>query len=144
MDSILVEKNPAHQLPGPHKEYSCYPQDNHVSPRNRYSIGANYISARNISSAKVGRVSAHLIPLQSIINNVATPKRNMHNPQAGSIAPTNGPSVAASIATDKIDEQQPLVRVVKTQPKISNNHHLPAVFATEKSQAIKIKYHRNV
>lgn len=129
MDAILTEKAPTHRLSIGQKDNSYYAQpESYLSPTNRYGLGGNQMSARNISSARAQRTSAHLAPL---LMPVDTPKR------ASNVQPAVNLSTQAHTNTER-SEDLPL-KAVKQQPKISNSHHLPSVFSNEKPHSIKIK-----
>lgn len=139
MDVIFVEKTPNQQLLLGHKDSNYYAQEPFVSPRNRYSTGANQTPSRSIPSSKLSRVPAHLLPLQSIVNNIGTPKRGVNQHSNSNLLLANPIQTPTSNVTTEKGDNQHHIRVFKNQPRISNNNHLPSVFATEKSQAIKIK-----
>ena len=131
MDVLLSEKTPIQRMSIGIKDTSYSQQEPFVSPTNRYGLGMNQISARNVTSARNQRASAHLAPLHILANNIETPKR-LANAQ---VAVNNSANPGANVDRS---EDLPL-KALKHQPKISNSPYLPSVFSNEKPNSIKIK-----
>ena len=132
MEAIIFEKVPSQQLSQAQKVNKSLHCDVFVSPRNRLNVNINQLFPRTPSYKKINRISTQQSQAQPIVNNVETPKQI---PSDQHITPA-----ASNIAISNSTTDEHPVRSVKNQPRISNNPHLPSVFSTDKSHAVKIKY----
>ena len=100
------------------KKVSC------ISPNSQHGIGVHQIFTKKALSAQGHRSSPNLVSANFSLNHGE--KRT--NPEA---------NVPSHEYADTQEEKHP--KILKHQPKISNNLLLPAIFTNEKSSALKIK-----
>jgi len=131
MDVILTDKSSFPRASKGLKDNSYSQPDSCVSPTNKYGLGVNHTSFRNPMTSRGHRRAVQLLPLQSLVNNVETPKRVV-----SSQADLNS-NCYPTLNSDRTEE--PTFKALKSQPKITSNANLPSVFTSEKPQPIKIK-----
>ena len=129
MEPLVRDKSSFQQINLAHKAANSQENDPLSSPHSL--LGVNPTPKRNTPSNKSNRMLAHLLELNSVVTHLETPK-SLSSPKSNLHAFSN-----ALNSRSVLDDHS---RSVKNQPRILNNSHLPAVFSTDKSQGIKIRY----